>query len=91
MSELIFPHNTFDPNIVNQPESEYRVAKYPFHIRHEYIDTETGESRYWDSSHCPVCFWNEKYGILNSMIDKGTLFCRRCGQKIKWEEVTQDG
>lgn len=89
MSEL-FPNNIFDPNIVNQPEQEYRKAKYPFHIRHMYIDATTKEEKYWDSSHCPVCFWNEKYGLWDSLIGKhegsDIVYCRRCGQKVKWDD-----
>jgi hypothetical protein len=85
MSDL-FPHNQYDANIINQPETEYRIAKYPFRIRHMYIDSATKKEKHWDSTHCPVCFWNyEVYGVWDSMIDKGTKFCRRCGQKIKWE------
>ena len=91
MSEL-FPHNEYDANIVNQSEIEYRTAKYPFRVRHHYIDNTTKEEKTWDSTHCPVCFWNyEVYGLWDCMVDKGTKFCRRCGQKIKWEddEVTE--
>ena len=84
----LFPNNS-DPNIVNQSEMEYRIAKYPFHVRHRYIDSKTGESKYWDSSHCPVCFWKTGLGIWESLIDKSTesdiVYCRRCGQAVKWE------
>lgn len=91
MSNL-FPHNCYNAEIVNQPEIEYRVAKYPFMVRNAYKKKETGELVYWDSTHCPVCFWNTKYGFWDTMVDKGTKFCRRCGQKIKWEEMeVQDG
>ena len=86
MSDL-FPNNQYDADIINQPEIEYRTAKYPFRMRHHYIDSTTKEEKTWDSTHCPVCFWNYKvYGVWDSMIDKGTKFCRRCGQKIKWEK-----
>lgn len=92
----LFPHNCYDHNIVNQPEMEYRVAKYPFRVMHRYIVKETGEDKYWDSTHCPVCFWNTEVDLWSSLIDKGTKFCSRCGQKINWEddteqEVTDDG
>ena len=85
MSEL-FPHNQYDTDIVNQPEIEYRVAKYTFRVRNAYKSKETGELKHWDSTHCPVCFWNKEYGFWDSMVDAGTKFCRRCGQKIKWED-----
>ena len=82
----LFPNNS-DPSIVNQSEMEYRIAKYPFHVRHRYIDSKTGESKYWDSSHCPVCFWKTEYGIWDSLIDKNKdsdiVYCRRCGQAVK--------
>ena len=87
MSDL-FPHNS-DPNIVNQPQIEYRVAKYPFYVRHRWIDPQTGEHKFWDSAHCPVCFWNTKYGLWDTLIGDGQnkdLFCRRCGQAVKWDE-----
>lgn len=85
MSNL-FPHNEYDVNIVNQAEIEYRTAKYPFRMRHTYIDSVTKEEKYWDSTHCPVCFWNyEKYGLWDSIVDRETKYCRNCGQKIKWE------
>ena len=86
----LFPHNRFDPDIVNQPEIEYRNAKYPHRMRHHYIEKETGEEKTWDSAHCPVCFWNPDYGLWDCLIDKGTRFCRRCGQKIKWEEEDEN-
>lgn len=85
----LFPNNIFDPNIVNQPEQEYRKPKYPFYVRHRYISATTKEEKYWDSPHCPVCFWNKKYGIWESLIDKlegsDIVYCRRCGQAVKWE------
>ena len=79
----LFPYNS-DPSIVRQSEIEYRVAKHPFRVRHRYIAKETGKDLHWDSTHCPVCFW--KVDLWDSLIDKGTNFCRRCGQKILWEE-----
>jgi hypothetical protein len=85
MSEL-FPHNCYDPKIVNQPEIEYRVAKYPFRVRNAYKESGSGELVYWNSTHCPVCFWNMDIDFWDSMIGNGTRFCRRCGQKIKWDE-----
>ena len=84
MGEL-FPHNCYDTNIVNQSEIEYRTAKYPFHMRHRYIDAATGEHKSWDSAHCPVCFWKNDVDLWDSIVDRGTLFCRRCGQKLKWD------
>jgi len=85
MADSLFPNNCYDPNIVNQPEIEYRTAKYPFHVRHRYIDAQTGEHRYWDSSHCPVCFWNKEVRLWDSLIGEDDKFCRRCGQKVIWD------
>lgn len=88
MSEL-FPNNQYGPNIINQSEDEYRKVKYPFHVRHRYIDKETKEHKYWDSSHCPVCYWNPKYDLWDSLIDKyknlDIVYCRRCGQAVKFD------
>lgn len=74
-------HNEYDRNIVNQPEIEYRKAKYPFVVKNQ-----TAEGKVWYSTHCPVCFWDDSFTFWNSMVDRGAKFCRRCGQKIKWEE-----
>lgn len=74
-------YNQYDSNIVNQPEIEYRTAKYPFTVINQF---DSGKK--WCSTHCPVCFWNEKYGIWDCLVDKGVPFCRRCGQKLKWDE-----
>lgn len=74
-------HNEYDRNIVNQPEIEYRKAKFPFVVKNQ---TEGG--RIWYSTHCPVCFWDDKYTFWTSIVDRDTKFCRRCGQKIKWED-----
>lgn len=87
MSEL-FPHNEYNPDIVNQPEIEYRTAKHPFRMLHHCISN--GEDETWVSTHCPVCFWNQQIGVWGSMVDKGTKFCRRCGQKIIWEETEDE-
>ena len=70
----------------SDPEMEYRKAKAPFFMTHRYIDAETKKEGTWVSTHCPVCFWNEKVGLWDSMIDRGTPFCSRCGQKIEWEK-----
>jgi hypothetical protein len=55
-----------------------------------YIDATTKEEKYWDSSHCPVCFWDKKYGLWESLIGKiegsDIVYCRRCGQKVKWDD-----
>lgn len=67
------------------PELEYRKAKTPFFMTHRYIDEGTKKEGTWVSTHCPTCFWNKKVGLWDSMIDRGTAFCRRCGQKIEWE------
>ena len=83
MSKL-FPHNIYGPEILKQPEIEYRTAKYPQRMRMEYKIAETGEIIERIFTHCPVCFW--QYGCWDSLIDRSTKFCSRCGQKIKWEE-----
>lgn len=73
-----------DAKAETDPEMEYRKAKTPFFMTHRYIDAETKKEGTWVSTHCPVCFWNEKVGLWDSMIDRGTPFCSRCGQKIEW-------
>jgi endogenous inhibitor of DNA gyrase (YacG/DUF329 family) len=84
MSDL-FPHNSYDSSIINQPEIEYRTAKYPFCMRHKYIDSKTGEGFYMDTQHCPVCFWNQEIGMWESALSKEQPFCSKCGQKIRWD------
>lgn len=82
MSE--FPNNCYDPNIVNQPEIEYRNAKYPFRQYREFICN--GEIVKAVFRYCPVCFWNKDMDMYDALINKGAKFCEKCGQKIKWEE-----
>ena len=83
---VLFPHNSYDANIINQPEIEYRKAKHPFRMRNRYKDANTKEELIWDSTHCPVCFWNKQYSCWESLIDRDTNYCPRCGQKINWSE-----
>ncbi|MBR0340808.1 MAG: hypothetical protein IJH64_00885 [Oscillospiraceae bacterium] len=82
--------NIFDADIANQPEIEYRKAKPPFVIKHKSINKENGKEITWYSTHCPVCFWDGRHGLWDCMIDKDTLFCRRCGQKIDWSDPDED-
>lgn len=70
----------FDCNIVNQSEIEYGKAKPPFIVKHV---SQNGDV--WYTSHCPVCMWDDEYGLWDCMIDIDVKYCRRCGQKIDWE------
>lgn len=83
--EAMQKRNIFDSEIVNQPEIEYRNAKPPFVMKHKAI--ENGEERTWYSTHCPVCFWDGRYGLWDCMVDRYAPFCRRCGQKINWSDT----
>lgn len=87
--EAMQKRNIFDADIVNQPEIEYRKAKPPFAIKHKTIEEETGEETAWYSAHCPVCFWDGKYGLWDCELDIRAPFCRRCGQKIDWSDADE--
>ena len=60
-----------------------QIPQKPHHTKIQYEGGHT-----WITNECPYCFeylW-EEYGIWDRLIDKGTPYCRRCGQAIDWED-----
>ena len=40
-------------------------------------------------TNCPYCYEVKGLGLWESLIDRPTPYCRRCGQAIDWSEVEQ--
>ena len=64
---------------------EKQIPKKPSKTRHLYIIEDSGETIEKFFAHCPYCFEVKGLGYWDSLIDKGTAYCRRCGQAIDWE------
>lgn len=63
-----------------------QIPKKPSVSTHKYIHNNTDKEGTYHLTHCPSCFHNLDIGYFESLIDKGTAFCHRCGQAIDWEE-----
>lgn len=63
-----------------------RIPRKPQTTIHKYRQENTEELGEYKLTHCPFCFWEDKeLGYFDSLVDKGTKFCRRCGQALNWE------
>ena len=38
-------------------------------------------------THCPCCFDDIQLGYFDTLIDKGTPYCQRCGQALDWSDT----
>lgn len=65
---------------------EKQIPKEPTITIHKYIDGETKEERTYHLKHCPCCFNNKEISYFNSLVDKGTAYCHRCGQALDWSD-----
>ena len=66
---------------------EKRMPKKPQITTHKYRQENTEELAERKMTHCPDCFWeDEKLGYFDSLVDKGTKYCRRCGQALDWSD-----
>lgn len=61
---------------------ESRIPKKPKITHHTYI--VDGKEEKYELTHCQNCFHN--FGYFYSLIDRGTKWCKRCGQAIDWNE-----
>lgn len=68
---------------------EKRIPKKPVITTHHYRQEGTEELGVYRLSHCPYCWENKSTGYFESLIDKGTAFCSRCGQKLDWRGYTK--
>ena len=66
---------------------EKRTHKKPTVTTHKYRQENTEELGEYKLTHCPYCFWEDKkLGYFESLVDKGTKYCRRCGQALDWSD-----
>jgi hypothetical protein len=72
---------------------EKRMPKKPQTTIHKYRQENTEELGEHKMTHCPYCFWeDEKVRYFDSLVDKGTKYCRRCGQALDWSpDPTEKG
>ena len=63
-----------------------QIPKKPIISIHKYIDSDTKAEGSYNLKHCPCCWENGELGYFDSLIDKDTKYCRRCGQAIDWSE-----
>ena len=40
-------------------------------------------------THCPCCFDDIQLGYFDTLVDKGTPYCQRCGQALDWSEENE--
>ncbi len=66
---------------------EKQIPKKPITSTHKYIMGNTREEGEYKLTHCPHCWENKEIGYFDSLVDKGTKYCRRCGQAIDWSEA----
>lgn len=73
---------------------EKRTPKKPTVTTHKYRQANIEELKEYKLTHCPYCFWDdEELGYFDSLVDKGTKYCRRCGQALDWSanRTEEDG
>lgn len=67
-------------------ELEMRTPKKPIISTHKYIQKETGQEGEYKLTHCPHCWEDKEIKYFDSLVDKGTKYCRRCGQALDWSD-----
>lgn len=55
---------------------------------HRYL--YNGEETSVNFTHCPCCFGSIHLGYFDTLVDKDSAHCRRCGQALDWSD-TYDG
>lgn len=63
---------------------EKQIPKKPRVTTYQYICNGKEESMFL--KHCPNCFDNLQIGYFDSIVDKDSAYCRRCGQRLDWSE-----
>lgn len=61
---------------------EKQIPKKQRITHHKYLCN--GKEETVDLMHCPICF--EHMGYFDSLLNKGTAYCHRCGQAIDWSD-----
>ena len=62
-----------------------QIPKKPRIIVHKYMYHEEEISA--NFTHCPCCFDDIQLGYLDTLVDKDTPYCRRCGQALDWSDT----
>ena len=68
-------NNALEKQIPKKPR--ITVQKYMYH--EEEISA--------NFTHCPCCFDDIQLGYFDTLIDKGTPYCQRCGQALDWSDT----
>lgn len=63
---------------------EKQIPKKPRITVHKYI--YHGEEISANFKHCPCCFDDIYLGYFDSIVDKDSAYCRRCGQRLDWSD-----
>lgn len=66
---------------------EKQTPMKPIITHHKYIVASSKKEGEYTLTHCPYCFYEDKeLGCFESLVDKHTKYCRRCGQRLDWSE-----
>lgn len=65
-----------------------RSAEHPTITKHKYAQENSDKLIEVNMTHCPHCFKDKQLGYFDSLIDKGTEYCRRCGKAIDWSNIS---
>ena len=68
-------NNALEKQIPKKPR--ITVQKYMYH--EEEISA--------NFTHCPCCFDDIQLGYFDTLVDKGTPYCQRCGQALDWSDA----
>ena len=68
-------NNALEKQIPKKPR--ITVQKYMYH--EEEISA--------NFTHCPCCFDDIQLGYFDTLVDKGTPYCQRCGQALDWSDT----
>lgn len=63
---------------------EKQIPKKPRVTIYQYIYNGKEESMFF--KHCPNCFDSLEIGYYDSIVDKSSAYCRRCGQALDWSD-----
>lgn len=67
---------------------EKQTPMKPTISHHKYIDASSNKKGEYTLTHCPYCFYKDKeLGYFESLVDKHTKCCRRCGQRLDWSDT----
>ena len=62
-----------------------QIPKKPTISVHRYL--YNGEETSAKFTHCPCCFCSIYLGYFDTLVDKDSAHCRRCGQALDWSDT----